>query len=301
MVEILKWVLLVVLIVGGAWASMRITREKDTYRGEIRSYSVRAKVAALTALLALGYMFILMPAVGQVSAGYRGVVLSFGAVTGQILGEGLYLVVPVANTVVGMDVQTHAYAAQASAASYDLQAVKTEVTLNYHLDPSRVAGVYQNLRQDYTARIIAPAVQESVKANTAKYPAEKLITHRELVKAGIEESLRERLAVHGIVVVATNITDFAFSKEFDLAIEAKVEAEQRALKAERDLVRIRTEAEQRIAQAMAEAEAIRITAEALMANPQLVQLEAVKKWDGKLPQYVLGDAVPFIGLPAATR
>ena len=39
-----------------------------------------------------------------------------------------------------------------------------------------------------------------------------------------------------------------------------------------------------------------IRAQALTQNKALVEYEAVKKWDGKLPEYMLGGSVPFINL-----
>jgi hypothetical protein len=51
--------------------------------------------------------------------------------------------------------------------------------------------------------------------------------------------------------------------------------------------------------AKAEAESIQIRAAALEKNPRLVELEAVQKWDGKLP-HITGGAVPFISLPDTT-
>ena len=45
----------------------------------------------------------------------------------------------------------------------------------------------------------------------------------------------------------------------------------------------------------AEAAAIQRKADALRANPNLVQLNAVDKWDGKLPEYMAGSApLPFL-------
>ena len=39
-----------------------------------------------------------------------------------------------------------------------------------------------------------------------------------------------------------------------------------------------------------------IRAQALSQNKSLVQYEAVQKWDGKMPQYMLGNSVPFINV-----
>ena len=293
MIELLKWMFLLVLLVAGAWVSLRFYRDSH---GEMQ-VGLRGKWIVGAIAVVLAYGFLIMPAVGQISAGHRGVVLEFGRVTGRVLDEGIYFVKPFANTVQMMSVQTQAYETPASAASNDLQTVNTKVTLNYFLDPAQVTTIYQTLRRDYGLRIVAPAVQEAVKANTARFTAEQLIKQRTLVKQGIEQSLRERLAEHGMVVDTINITDFDFSAGFNAEIEAKVTAEQRALTAENDLRRIEIEAKQTIERAKAEATAIQIRGDALKQNQQLVQLEAVQRWDGHMPQIILGDSVPFISIP----
>ena len=138
-------------------------------------------------------------------------------------------------------------------------------------------------------------LQEAVKATTAKFTAEELITKREEVKEEIKANLSERLLENNIVVDEFNIIDFDFSKAFNEAIEQKVTAEQLKLKAERELERIIIEKQQQITQAEAKAQAILIEAQALRANAQVVELRWIEKWDGKTPQY-WGEASPFIGI-----
>jgi regulator of protease activity HflC (stomatin/prohibitin superfamily) len=232
--------------------------------------------------------------IATVSAGHRGVLLTYGHVEDKILPEGISLITPYVNQVVVLSVQTTKYSATASSASADLQIVTTEVTLNYHLDAVKVNKIYQNLGLDWENRVIQPAIQEAVKASTAKYTAEELITKRSIVKDLIDQSLTEKLQPYGIVTETIYITDFKFSPDFEAAIEAKVTAVQLALKAENDLKRIKVEADQAIAvsvgqanatliKATAEAQAISITGKALRENPQLVQLEWVKRWSGSVP------------------
>lgn len=267
---------------------------RDAAAGAVRTLLVLI-LALLGGLLAFGSACAVVP------AGHRGVQLQASAVTGVVLNEGWHLQLPLLQRVEVMSVQTQAYHSKATAASRNLQAVDTEVTLTYRLDPLRVPEVYQNLGVAYESRIIAPAIQEKVKAVTAEFEAERLITERPRVRQEIEDSLRTYLQQFGINVVAVQITNFDFSKEFNEAIEQKQVAEQRALTARNDLERIRIEAEQRITQAKGEAEAIRIQGEALQNNPRLVELEAVKRWDGRLPVTNLGGgAMPFITLPAPT-
>lgn len=237
---------------------------------------------------------------GEIQSGYRGIVLQFGAPTGKILDEGLYVIMPVMQLVESMSVQIHAYETAAAAASKDLQNVSTKVTLNYAVEPTSVVKVYRDLRHDYLDRIIKPGIQEAVKAATAMYTAEQLITLRPKVRESIQSVLNERLASHGIRIDAMSITSFEFSDSFDTAIEAKVTAEQQALKAERDLVRIQTEAKQKIEGAKAEAEGLRLQRENISA--ELIELRrieayraAIDKWDGKMPAVVTGNGpVPML-------
>ncbi len=234
-------------------------------------------------------LFIISLFVTIVPAGHRGVVLTWGAVEKFPMNEGLNFRMPVAQSVILMSVQTQKYTAGASSASEDLQIVSTEVTLNYRLLPMDTPKIYQELSIDFEDRIIQPAIQEAVKASTAKYTAEELITKRELAKDEIEKALTIRVEKFGgINVQSVSITDFDFSPEFNKAIEEKVTAEQDALKAKNVLERIKFEAEQRVTKARAEAEAIRIEAQALKENPQLVSLRWVEKWNGQLPTFMAG-------------
>ena len=240
-----------------------------------------------------------------IGAGERGVVMNFGAVQKEILNEGLHIRMPIMQKVVIMNVQVQKGEGQGDAASKDLQQVTTNVAINYHLDPLKVAHIYQSIGtfNQVGERIILPAVSESVKAATAQYTAEELISKRQEVREKIRQLLLVRLAVYGVIVDDFSIVNFAFSREFSNAIESKTTAEQLKLKAERDLERIRIEADQKILQAQAEAESLRLQKENVTENLiKLRQIEmqqrAIEKWDGKLPQ-VTGAATPFIDLRGA--
>lgn len=258
----------------------------------------------LTSLLPGVILFLLVtlvinPSFGQVPAGYRGVVLQFGAVTGEVKNEGLYFVTPFINSIQLMNVQVHADKSKATAASRDLQNVTTEVTVNYRLDSRRAAEVYRDLRDEYVDRVMIPAIQEAIKSATAQFDAENLIRERPLVKDTIEKYLQNRLIKHGLIVDGIAITNFEFSADFANAIEAKVTATQLAMAAENKLREVKAQAQQQIETAKAGAEAIRIQANAINAQGgrDYVSLKAIEKWDGTVPQWVgSGSAIPFINM-----
>ena len=237
----------------------------------------------------------------QVGPGQRGVVLNFGAVQQQVLEEGLHLRIPVMQEIVPMDVKIQKAETDAAAASADLQDVSSRIALNYHVVPDKANIVYQQIGVQFKERIIDPAIQEVVKAVTAKYTAEELITKRPAVSEAMRMALMDRLIANNIAVDAFSIIIFSFSKVFTEAIEAKQTAEQLALKAKRDLDRIKIEAEQKITAAKAEAESLRL--QRANISPDLIELrkieanmKAIEKWNGILPQVTGGGAVPLIGL-----
>jgi prohibitin 2 len=297
MLDVLKWILILLAVGLALWLAVRHTSRKDARGFQVGGWTVRLSGMIVGVIIVL-IAAVLVTAIGAVPAGYRGVVLRFGGVTDRVLGEGIYLVTPFVDTVELMNVQIMAYDSAASAASKDLQEVATKVTLNYAIDPGEVSNVYQNFRQDYESRFIFPALLEAVKASTSLFDAANLIQERPKVKDTIELKLKTRFEGRGILVYAVSITDFTFSPQFTAAIEAKAAAMQQAQKAEFDLTRIKTEAQQKIESAKAEAESLRlqkeqVTLELLELRKIEVQQSAVDKWNGVLPTFVGGDSAPI--------
>ena len=245
-----------------------------------------------------------------VDSGHRGVLLHWNAVDITIppLDEGLHFVVPFQDSIINMEIRTLKFVTATSAASKDLQTVSTEVTVNYRPAPNAVNVLYKEVGLQYESRVIQPAVEEVVKQVTANYNAEELITKRPQVKSDIEQEITTRLNVYNINTDVISITDFQFSALFAQAIESKVEAEQKAQKAENDLIRIEVEARQleaqaeglaaaNIAEASGEAEAIEIINKALAENPFYLEWLKTQAWDGKLPLVVGEGGTPFIQIP----
>ncbi|MGQ9903380.1 MAG: prohibitin family protein [Anaerolineae bacterium] len=269
----------------------------------------------MTLLIALGVVLllaalILLNSYTIIEAGTRGVLKNFGQIVG-VLGEGLHFRAPFISTVTVVDVKTQRYESNASAASRDLQIVSTQIVLNYRPDPNTVDTLVREIGTDYERRIVDPAVQEALKAATANFTAEELITKRPQVSSAIQQVLVSRLTPRGVIVENVAITDFNFSDEFTRAIEAKQVAEQDALRAENELRRAKIEAQQQVARAEAEAKArlevARAEAEALrlqreVISPALLQLRFIERWDGILPRFMgggdNGSVFPMFMLPA---
>ena len=278
------------------------------------------KTQAIIALSIFILVGIAYQAFVVIDAGYVGVVKRLGAVKPKELSEGFHIITPFIDSVEKFDIRLSKVTSDATASSKDLQVVNTSIAVQYSMTPELMPLTLQKVgtRAVVERTLIDPSILESVKAITALYTAEELITRRDEVKTMIQQKISsflnestEEKNLSGLLVIANvAITDFDFSSEFNRAIEEKVRAEQEALKATNEKDRRVTQAEaqaeeQRLiadalayeieVESVARAEAIKREAEALADNPQLIQLRLAEKWDGQLPKFT-GETVPFISI-----
>ena len=264
-------------------------------------------VLAFIGLCAAGGSFVV------INPGERGVVVRYGSVSDNVMTEGLNWKTPFIDTVNVMNVQIQKYEAPVEdASSKDMQTVKTGVTVNYRLNPAGVVDIRRELGVDDPERdqltVIAPQLKESIKAITARYKADELLVNRSKVRREMQELLQKKLdnvLPNAFIVVEFAITDFNFSDTFNNAIEAKVEAEQSALRVQNQVAQAESEALKEVAaargraeairlEARAEADAITIRAEAFKKHPEVLKLDFVRKWDGKLPLVIGGESSGFM-------
>ena len=256
------------------------------------------------AVIFLSSSFVVIP------AGHTGVALTFGKVEDNVLQEGLHFKVPfvqkivvVDNRIVKLDVNTEAF-------SKDLQTITTVVAVNYHVGKESSQTVYKNVGMGFEDVLITPAVNEVLKAVTAKYTAVELVSSRAEVSMLLDDGLNEKLNNYGIFINELNIINWDFSEEYINAVEAKQVAEQNLIKTrteqEQALVIANTEAQKRVIAAEAEANEIKVLAEANAESNRiltesiselLIKYQTVAKWDGKLPTVMAGSDNMLIDVP----
>lgn len=247
-------------------------------------------------ILLLFLLTILSSFISIVNAGERGVLMRFGAVQEKTLGEGIHLIIPIVNTVKNLSVRVQSQEISAEASSGDLQDVFTDVALNWHIIPEEANDIFQQIG-DETAivnRIINPAVEEVLKAVMAQYTAEEIITKRDEVKGRVDDFLITRLKNYHVAVDDISLVHAHFSERFGNAVEAKQVAKQEAMQAGFIAMKAVKEAEARVNLAKGEAEAQKIVNETL--TPDLLQKQAIERWDGDLPLIVGDESAKLIDL-----
>ncbi|MDR1002516.1 MAG: prohibitin family protein [Oscillospiraceae bacterium] len=227
-----------------------------------------------------------------VPAGQKGVLMNFGAVSERTLEEGINFKIPIVQSVQLINTRVQKFESTGNnSSSRDLQTIESNIAINYRVKADQVANLYKNIGLEYESTIISPALSEVVKSVTALYTAEELITKRPEVSEQMKEQLQTKLANKYIMVDSFNIINFQFSEAFNKAIEEKQIAEQEALKAKYELEKVGIEKEQAILKAEGEAQALKLRKQEL--NDQIIMLEFINKWDGKMPTYYGGEGLIF--------
>lgn len=286
------------------------------------------KNASFVLLVAAFAVLITFTACRPVPNGHVGVKLTYGRAHEQALTPDWYIINPITESIVMLDTRLKPFEVKSQSASKDLQVVDTVVSVQHSLIGSTAPKAYQVIGDlaAFDTSVVAPAVLESLKAVTARYSAEELITRRDAVKSEtvaaiqrfIDQTLNDKGVPGALHVSNVAITDFDFSHGFNESIEAKVKAQQAALQAETEKRRRITNAEAANAEKRlaADAESYQIEkvsiqraasiereAKALAASPLLLSLRAIEKWSGDLPFYSATEMpLPFFNLePRSNR
>ena len=252
-------------------------------------------IAAVVALVVLGCGF---SCFYSIEPGFRGVLVTLGKVEQVSHPNGVGFKWPFVSKMYEMDVRTKKMSDSTSTYTSDIQTAELRYVFTYELRQENVHALYEKVGMDYEAKIIVPVLNDVLKDVIGKWQAQELVANREKARDQILSSLREKLDKSFLQNISFQLIDIDYSDKFEGAIEDKVIAEQKAQEAVNNTTRIREEAQQKVITARAEAEAMEIKSQALAKNQGLTQYEAVLKWDGHLPNYMMGNSVPLINLPA---
>ena len=247
-----------------------------------------AGIGSLLVLIAL------ISAFYSISPGYRGVLITLGKVSQHSYINGVGFKWPFVSSMIKMDVRTRKMTDKTSTYTSDIQTADLEYTFTYDLNPENIHILYEKVGLDYEAKAILPSLNDVLKDVIGKWQA--LVANRDKARVDVVAGLQERLDRRFFQNITFQFINIDYSDKFEGAIEDKVIAEQKAQEAVNNTKRIKEEAEQKLISAKAEAEAMEIKSEALSKNKGLTEYEAVQKWDGKLPQYMLGNSTPFVNL-----
>lgn len=232
----------------------------------------------------------------SVPTGYVGVKTQFGKVQNDVLQEGLNGKVPFIEKIVLIDCRTKKVEVTSESSSKDMQTVNVTIAVNYNVGKDTANKLYKEVGTDYENIIISPAILESIKAITAQYTAEELITKRAEVSAMIQEALHNKVENRGFSITEFNVTNIDFSEAFDQAIEAKAVKQQEVETAKAELEKQKIQNEKEISVAEKDAKVMelqnaQITDKTLRLKELEIKEKMINKWSGNFPNTMLNDSI----------
>lgn len=289
-------------------AEVRFSTSNDS-KPEGKKYGKFVIIAIIIFLL----IVVLFNSFSIVNEGYIGVKYRFGAITRADMTAGLNMHIPFIEEIVQVDTREQVYAVTTDAYTSDTQSVQSlQLKLNYCYDSAKLSNIIRNIGiANVETKLLVPNVQKVAKDSIGKVKAEQLVQSRADVTAEIQNSLTEILSEYGIVVTAFAIENLNFDTAFEESIQAKVIAEQDALKMEyktkaiaeegkQTVIAAQAEADSKKIAAEAEAEAIRLIQEELANSPNYTEYLKVERWNGVLPQVVSDGVNPFVALGSSS-
>lgn len=244
------------------------------------SWAIKVVIMLLVLVMFFGSFYVI--GVGQV-----GVIFNQASGKTKSVQSGFSIKIPIVEQLNIFDIRTQRIDIEEDCASKDLQLVRMKTVINYHLDYTKVNEIFTKVGRDYTAKVIIPITNEITKSLASQYTVENIIVKRAELKDAIEGALREKLKEYFVVIESVNLVNIDFTSEFNRVVEAKQIEEQKIKTAEYKKMQAAQNKEAVILEAEGESrrqELIKAT-----VNPQIVSLEWIKKWDGKLPVTMLGD------------
>lgn len=209
---------------------------------------------------------------------------------------GVAFKAPLISDVTRFDVRTRTMKEKTACYTADMQTANIDYTITYNLKKENVHTLYSLVGTDYEGKKIIPVLNDVIKSNIGRWQAQELVSNRDSARVDVNMALISKIDKRFFENITFQFNNIDYSDAFEKSIEEKVIAGQKAEKAENDTKRIGEEAKQKIIAAEADAKAMTIKAEALARNKGLTEYEAVQKWDGKLPQYMMGNSVPMINI-----
>lgn len=259
-----------------------------------------------------------LTACSQVHPGHVGIKVSqFGSgagVSDVALGVGSYFT-PFGTTIEEYPVFTSTYTwsrsetegkAGAGNEEFSFQdksglSVAADVSVAYHVDPTKAPILYQKYRQDMDGILAGPVrnvIRNAIQTESAKLGVEEIYgAGKAQLSAAALADAQKYFEPYGLHIEQVNWASTIRLPAAVLAqINAKIANEQAALAAQANVATAEADARAKIAEAKGKADSMALEAAALRSNPEMAQLRAIEKWDGSLPTTMTGGAVPFLAV-----
>lgn len=183
--------------------------------------------------------------------------------------------------------------------------VGADVGITYRIDPTKVSVIFEKYRkgiEEITDIYLRNMVRDAFNSVASTRTVDKVYGEGKVeLLAAAEQMVRDQVQGQGIIIEKLYfIGSLRLPESVNKALNAKIEATQKAEQRENELQQTNAEAEKVRAKARgeadavvfkanAEAERINLIGTALRKNPQVLEQMAITSWNGVLPKIMGGD------------
>lgn len=187
--------------------------------------------------------------------------------------------------------------------------IKADVALSYQINPEKIPSIFTELRQDakYITHVyMRSKTRDAINRIAGAYTATQIYGEgKSEILLKVKQELDRELKDKGFIIdMIAFVGELRVEDSVKQSINATITATQRAIEAQNKVVQSKAEADQKIEDARGEAESIMKVAKAKAEanrmlteslSPNLLQYEALQRWDGILPK-ITSQAIPFINI-----
>jgi len=282
----------------------------------------KGKSFFITALMMVVIVIAAMQASYTVDEGNVGIIKRFGEAINQV-NPGLHLKIPFVDVVEVLEIRTRKNLERLNASTYEQMPVTAEVSINWTVQRDQAFDLFKSYGGllQFETRILDPKLRSAAKDALARYKAEEIIQNRGKVIALIEDLLLEEMKVYPVKLDSAQLENLGLPEKYIQSIETKQTEKNLAAAEKHRLERQKLEAQREVNTALAkrdaekaradgkayaieteavaeagairlkglaEAEAIEKKAQALEQSSTLVDYVRAQRWDGKMPQTIMG-------------
>ena len=225
-------------------------------------------------IIIIFFLFLMINPIKVIPAGYVGIMDFFGSVSSTTLSPGIRLVVPFTK-VIKMSVRTQELTESAETPSREGLIINLDVSLLYHINPSKAVDIYKTVGLNYRDIIVDPQLRSSIREITASYDTRALYSaERDKIAKEIFALVSKITQDRGIIVEQVLLRKIQLPSVVANAIQEKLKREQKAEQMKFVLLKEKQEAERKTIEAEGISSFQRIVTQGI--SPQLLTWKGIE-------------------------
>ena len=228
--------------------------------------SPRLRKIIIAAVVATALIIVLFNSFATVGPTERGIKLTFGSASDEILQPGLHAKTPFVQSVRKYSLEPVVYTIEFSigtdsAITSDMQSVGLTASVIWTYNENLLYDVATKYTTSSLRAAISTSMLASIKESVGKYTIYEIVENQEKISQEIQSALITKMDAYPIIISQVAISNWDWSAEFDAAISETMQINQENKKALANKEKVETETQTRILKAEGDQKEAKILAE----------------------------------------